>query len=266
MGYVVITYDSYDEQDFIAAREIARELEIAGYFTWYRWRDGCDGPSLVGQCERRIAEAGVVIPIISKSLASGAWLAGDIETARERGKHFIVVLRRFTLEQLRRIRPEWTEVFATCPVVSISATGVRAAVPHLIAALESLGIEPLRSTQLSASLADLVNRYRLPAVVDVFEAIYDYHIARMMPYEASVKLQAIPLDYVGNIVVVAMSDPSRADEVYQEYLSFSDGIEPVLATGESIVEAIERVHKPYDTSVTEPLETDNGDLSHEDTD
>ncbi|MEK6287726.1 MAG: TIR domain-containing protein [Acidobacteriota bacterium] len=263
MGYVVITYD---EQAFTTAHEIARELEIAGYFTWYRWRDGCGGASLVGQCERRIAEAGAVIPIISKSLASGDWLAGDIERARKCGKDFIVVLRSLTREQLRRIRPEWTEAFASCPVVSISSTGVRAAVPRLVAALRSLGIEPRRSIELPPGLADLVNRYRLPAVVDVFEAIYDCYIARMMPYEASVKLKAIPLEYTGNIVVVAMSDPSRAGEVCETYFSDSYGIEPVLATEESIVEAIERVHKPYDTSVIEPLETDNGDLFHEDTD
>lgn len=138
--------------------------------------------------------------------------------------------------------------------------------PRLIAALGSLGIEPLRSFELPPGLADLVNRYRLPAVVDVFEAMYDYHIARMMPYEASVKLKAIPLEYNGNIVVVAMSDPSRADEVFATYFSDSYGIEPVLATEEAIDEAIERVHKAYDTSVTEPLETDNGDLRNEDPD
>lgn len=257
MGYVVITYN---EQAFTAAHEIARELEIAGYFTWYRWRDGCGGASLVGQCERRIAEASAVISVISKSLASGDWLAGDIERARKCGKEFIVVLRSLSPEQLLRIRPEWTEAFASCAVVSISSAGVRAAMPRLIAALGSLGVEPLRSIDLPPGLADLVNRHRLPAVVDVFESLYDYHIARMMPYEASVKLNAIPLDYVGNVVVVAMSDPARADEVYATYFSDSYGIEPVLATKESIVEAIERVHKPYDTSVIEPLETDNGDI------
>jgi hypothetical protein len=242
VGHVVITYE---EQDFGAARELARELEIAGYRTWYRWRDGCVGPSFVGQCERRISEAGAVIAIVSQSLSSPAtssWLASDIETADTHRKKIIFVVREIERDEIIRERPEWTQPVDSGVFVRLASAGVRDMLPLLVNTLKELGVQPYTRQELPAELEERVNRYRLPAVVDVQDAIYDYDVARMMSREAALKYKAIPLDNVGDVVVVAVSDPSVVDEIRDRCFPFSHGIEPVLATEESIVEAIECVH------------------------
>lgn len=243
LGHVVITYE---EQDFSAARELARELEIAGYGTWYRWRDGCVGPSFVGQCELRIKEAGALVAVISPSLDSlvtSSWLASDIESARECRTRVVTVIRGIARDEIIRRRPEWTDVVRSGEVVRLGSDGVRGMIEELIDTLKRLGVQPYTREQFSAELQEKVDRHRLPGVVDVHEAIRDYDVARMMSREEALKYKTIALENVGDAVVVAVSNPLVVDEVRDRCFPFSHGIEPVLASESSIIEAINRVHR-----------------------
>ncbi|HXU09161.1 MAG TPA: TIR domain-containing protein [Blastocatellia bacterium] len=246
MGHVVITYE---EQDFSAARELARELEIAGYGTWYRWRDGCVGPSFVGQCELRIKEAGALVAVISQRLDSpvtSSWLASDIETAGKCGTKVVTVIRGITQDEIIRRRSEWTDVAQSCEVVRLGSDGVRTMLQELTEALKRLGVQPYTREQLSAELQEKVDRYRLPAVVDVHDAIHDYDVARLMSREDAMKYKTIALENIGDVVVVAMSNPLVVDEIRDRCFPFSHGIEPVLASERAIIEAIDRVHRIVD--------------------
>lgn len=242
MGHVVITYE---EQDFSAARELARELEIAGYGTWYRWRDGCVGPSFIGQCELRIREAGALVAVISQSLdapVTSSWLASDIETAGECGTKVVTVMRGIARHEIIRRRPEWTDVVRSDDIVRLGSESVRAMIEDLMDALTRLGVQPYTREQFSAELQEKVDRYRLPAVVDVHDAIHDYEVARLMSREDAMKYKTIALENIGDVVVVAVSDPLVVDEIRDRCFPFSHGIEPVLASESAIIEAIERIH------------------------
>jgi hypothetical protein len=173
MGQAVITYEG---RDFADAREIARELEIAGYVTWYRWRDGCVGPSFVGQCERRISEAGALIAVVSDSLDSpmtSSWLASDVETAHKRGKTIIFIEKEIAVAEIIQRRPEWSEACAAGVFIRVGSDGLRAMLPRLTESLREAGVTAYRREPLPPELAVKVGRYRIPAVIDVYQAIRD---------------------------------------------------------------------------------------------
>ena len=65
----------------------------------------------------------------------------------------------------------------------------------------------------------------------------------MMSREEALKYKTIALENVGDVVVVAVSDPLVVDEIQDRCFPFSHGIEPVLASESSIIEAINRVHR-----------------------
>ena len=239
MGSVVITYE---ERDFLLARELARELEIAGFAVWYRWRDGCVGPSFVGQCERRIAEADAILALVSQPLDPGSWLESDLDTARKHGKRIVLVTSEIAHDAVMLGRLELNDTPETTGLVRLRPAGVRDTLPQLIEVLSGSGVAPYLREELPAELTEKVKRYRLPAVRDVFASIVDGDAPRMMPREAATEYNALPLDNIGDVVVIAVRDPAVVDEIQNRYFPLSHGMEPVLATQESILKAIARVH------------------------
>src|SRR5215469_4499219 len=63
-----------------------------------------------------------------------------------------------------------------------------------------------------ADAMQLARRYRLP-YVDLATAEIDYHLIHELPVELMVRYNFVPLSQVGNVLCVAMSDPTNLDAI-----------------------------------------------------
>jgi hypothetical protein len=237
MSAVFITYAPDGEE---LARTLARGLEIHGYHTWYRGRDGCLGPSLVGQNEARLGECAAVLAIITPGTSPTRivpWFEGDLRQGRKLGKPLVPVLHQVKPDQLQRRLGELAQVLEGAIPIVLPPGDPWEAIPQIAGRLAEFGVPRTRRTHWPPPIAALVRQHRLPAV-DLREAnAADPSCACHLDRESAETYTAIPIECTG-AVIVALGDPAQAPEVAAAGNFGLHGMEPVIADPAAIRELI----------------------------
>lgn len=233
MSFVFITYVPGDTA---LARTLARGLEIHGFHTWYRWRDGCHGPSLVGQNERCLAECAAVLAVATPaawSQRATRWFQSDIQESRRTAKPLLPILTRLTAVELRRQADETARLLAAADPLTLLPDDPWEAIPTIAARLAAVGVPRRRRTEWPPEITALIQRYRLPAVDLGMANAADPYCAFHLDRESAEKYVALPLECNG-ATIVALGDPARAPEVEAAGKFGMFEMEPVIADPEAI--------------------------------
>jgi hypothetical protein len=144
MSHVFI---SHVAEDAATARDLAGALEEVGYTTWFYERDSPPRPPYVTQILQAIAQATIVIVLVS-SAALGSWQVDrDIFHAFTTQKAMVPVLIGITHEELRHRHREWVLMFGPATWLSLPPDGVSAFIPRLVQGLKRMGAEPTAPSQ-----------------------------------------------------------------------------------------------------------------------
>lgn len=228
MSFVFITYVPADES---LARTLARGLEIQGFHTWYRWRDGCHGPSLAGQNERRLAESAVVLAVATPAVwgkRATHWFHGDIQAIRGTGRPLLPILDRLTAGGLSRQADETARTLAAADPLELPPDDPWDEIPRIAGRLTALGAPRSRCTQWPPEITALIQRYRLPAVDLRSPNAADPDCACRLDRASAEQYTALPIECTG-AAVVALGDPARAPEVATAGHFGIFEMEPVIA-------------------------------------
>lgn len=228
MSLVFITYVPADES---LARILARGLEIQGFHTWYRWRDGCHGPSLVGQNERRLAESAAVLAVVTPAVWgkwTTHWFHGDIQAMRGTGKPLLPVLDRLTAGGLSRQADETARTLAAADPLELPPDDPWDEIPRIADRLTACGAPRTRRTRWPPEIAAMIRRFRLPAVDLQQPNAVDPYCACHLDRASAEKYTALPIECTG-AAVVALGDPVRAPEVAAAGHFGMFEMEPVIA-------------------------------------
>jgi hypothetical protein len=133
---------SHVEEDEGIALEIARELEAAGYRTWYYERDADPGPSYLIQVHRAIERCRAIVIVISPAAVRSNQMTVEVVRGHEAGKPFLPVRSGITHSEFQRSQQEWRMALGASASLAVPSEGVVAVVPRLIRGLQGLGIEP----------------------------------------------------------------------------------------------------------------------------
>jgi hypothetical protein len=110
-------------------------------------RDSLPGPPYVTQILQAIAQATVVIILVS-SATLGSWQVDrEIFHAFKTEKAMIPVLIGITHEELRNRHREWVLMFGAATSLSLPPDGVSAFIPRLVQGLKRMGAEPTAPSQ-----------------------------------------------------------------------------------------------------------------------
>jgi hypothetical protein len=132
---------SHVKEDGKIAEAIAKDLEKAGYASWYYERDSLPGQSYILTTSTAIEQSKAVILILSRESLRSNQVHTEVITAHEAGIHFVPVLSGIIHEEFQQSRPEWRRIIGSSTSVSIPREGVSAIMPRLIAGLTSLGVQ-----------------------------------------------------------------------------------------------------------------------------
>lgn len=228
MSFVFITYVPADEP---LARTLARGLDIQGFHTWYRWRDGCHGPSLAGQNERRLAECAAVLAVVTPAVwgkRATHWFHGDIQAIRGTGKPLLPVLDRLTAGELSRQADETARTLAAADPLVLPPDDPWPAVPAIADRLTACGAPRGRRTQWPPEITALIRKYRLPAVDLRLPNAADPDCVCHLDRASAEQFTALPIECTG-ATIVALGDPVRAPEVAAAGGFGMFEMEPVIA-------------------------------------
>jgi len=133
---------SHVEEDAEVALEIAAGLEEAGYTTWYYERDSIPGPAYLIQVGEAIEQCQAVVVVISPDSLGSNQVTVEVVRGHESSKHFIPVLRDITHAEFQTRQPQWRTAMGAATSVAVPREGISPILPHLIAGLKALGIQP----------------------------------------------------------------------------------------------------------------------------
>ncbi|HDH97164.1 MAG TPA: type IV-A pilus assembly ATPase PilB [Proteobacteria bacterium] len=123
--------------------------------------------------------------------------------------------------------------------------------------LSKLGyIEESELTQL------LAQQYGVPAV-NLLEFELDPEIVQLIPREMAERYKVIPIQKTENSLIVAMADPSNIMAIDDLRFRTGTNIEPVVATEEAILAAIEKYYGGEETTASAEMEEILGELEEE---
>lgn len=237
MSFVFITYVPADTA---LARTLARGLEIYGFSTWYRWRDGCHGPSLVGQNERCLAECAAVVAVVSPAAlrpVAMAWFGSDLERSQNRGKPLLPVLNEVSAAGLRHRTGEAARMCISVESLALPPGDPWEEIPRIATRLAVLGVPRRLRTDWPPEIAALIQRFRLPAVDLRQPNAVDPDCAGHLDREWAETYTALPIACTG-ATIVALGDPARAPEVAAAGNFGMFEMEPVIADPAAIRELI----------------------------
>jgi hypothetical protein len=132
---------SHVVEDAKIASEIAKDLEKAGYKTWYYERDSVGGLSYLLQTMRAIERSQAVILLISPNSLSSNQVTKEVVRTHEAGKPFIPLLHGISHVEFQQRQPEWREAIGSATSISIPKKGVSVILPRIIDGLASLGVK-----------------------------------------------------------------------------------------------------------------------------
>ncbi|HVN80719.1 MAG TPA: toll/interleukin-1 receptor domain-containing protein [Terriglobia bacterium] len=133
---------SHVEEDKDSALEIASQLELSGYTTWYYERDSEPGPSYLLQIDRAIEQSLVIVVLISADALVSVQVTKEVIRAHEKGLPFIPILKGITHAEFQQRKPEWRMAMGGSTSILMPPTGCQPVVPHLLAGLKQLGVVP----------------------------------------------------------------------------------------------------------------------------
>ena len=104
----------------------------------------------------------------------------------------------------------------------------------------------------------LSSQYGVPAINNLSYLEIDPAVVKLIPYETAKWLQILPLSRVGASLTIAMVDPTNVFAMDEVKFMTGFNIEPVVASGSSIIEGID---KAYDTSKDGTRKVERVDLA-----
>ena len=143
---------SYVEEDSDLAKEIADNLEAAGYSTWYYERDTVPGVSYLSQITQAINQSQGVILVISPDSVSSDQVAKEVVSSFERGKPLIPILHNMTHLDFQQYQPDWVHAIAGTASISLGTGGISAALTRITVGLKALGIQTEETQQTSVAI------------------------------------------------------------------------------------------------------------------
>ena len=93
---------SHVDEDRKIAEAIARDLEKAGYATWYYERDSLPGQSYILTTSKAIEHSKAMILILSQKALDSNQVHTEVITAHEAGVHFVPVLNGIIHEEFQQ--------------------------------------------------------------------------------------------------------------------------------------------------------------------
>ena len=142
---------SYAKEDTEVARQIVNGLEEAGYSTWYYERDTVPGDLYLSQIDEAIDRCAALVLVISPHFRESTQVVPEVVHAFETRKPLFPVLYDVAHDELPRFQPEIREPLRTATSISISADGVPAIIPRIVAGLARVGLLPMAATITSGS-------------------------------------------------------------------------------------------------------------------
>lgn len=128
--------------DWAAALNLARELEAAGYTTWYSERDSLPGGSYSAQGSEEIKHARAVVLLISRRSIDSNEVSAEIFEAYEQEKPFLPILVDLAQGEFQELNPNWRTCLQATATIELPAAGVSAIIDRVISGLNALGITP----------------------------------------------------------------------------------------------------------------------------
>ncbi|MBZ0274222.1 type IV-A pilus assembly ATPase PilB [bacterium] len=106
-----------------------------------------------------------------------------------------------------------------------------------------------------SELADILSRqYGVPSI-NLSEFAIDADVIRLVPREIADKYKLIPISRADNSLIVAMVDPSNILAIDDIKFLTGYSVEAVVATEDSIMQAIEKYYDTHDTDLEGALES-----------
>jgi TIR domain-containing protein len=133
---------SHVEEDEGIALDIARELEAAGYRTWYYERDADPGLSYLVQIHHAIERCSAIVIVITPAAVRSHQMTVEVVRGHESGKAFLPVRSGISHAEFQQNQQEWGMALGAAASLTIPPEGAVAVVPRLIRGLQGLGIEP----------------------------------------------------------------------------------------------------------------------------
>jgi len=133
---------SHVERDLAIMEQIARELEAAGYKTWYFERDVLAGTSYLIQITNALESCDAIVLIASPNACRSDQVTKEVVGAFERGKPFFPVLINMTPPELKESQPEWRHALGGTAMIMVKPEDLSTAAERIINGLKIKGISP----------------------------------------------------------------------------------------------------------------------------
>lgn len=128
--------------DWAAALDLARELEAAGYTTWYSERDSLPGGSYSAQGSEGIKHARAVVLLISRRSIDSNEVGAEVFDAYEQEKPFLPILVDLAQGEFQELDPNWRTCLQATATIELPPAGASAIIDRVISGLNALGITP----------------------------------------------------------------------------------------------------------------------------
>ena len=129
-------------EDSAAAVDIARELEAAGYTTWYSERDSLPGGSYPVPDSEEIKQARAVVLLISRRSIDSKDVSIEVFEAYQHEKPFLPILVHLKQREFQELNPPWRTCLQATATIELPSAGVSAIMGRLLSGLNALGITP----------------------------------------------------------------------------------------------------------------------------
>ncbi|MBI3967228.1 MAG: AAA family ATPase [Chloroflexi bacterium] len=133
---------SYVEEDADVVEPLAHGLIEAGYSCWYYQRSSLPGASYLQQISDALAQAKVVLLVLSAETLESHQVDKEISFAHDCGKPFLPVTHALAWGEFQQRRPTWRLAVGTNVAIPIPDEGVAAILPRVVDGLRGLRIEP----------------------------------------------------------------------------------------------------------------------------
>ncbi|MBI3964514.1 MAG: AAA family ATPase [Chloroflexi bacterium] len=142
---------SYVEEDADVVEPLALGLSEAGYSCWYYQRSSLPGASYLAQISEALAQAKVVLLMLSHQTLESHQVDKEISFTHDSGKPFLPVTRNLAWGEFQQRRPTWRLAMGTSVAILIPSEGVGAIVGRVVEGLRGLRVTPTGSRLVAAA-------------------------------------------------------------------------------------------------------------------
>ncbi|MBI3966998.1 MAG: AAA family ATPase [Chloroflexi bacterium] len=134
---------SYVEEDADVALALAGGLTQAGYSCWYYQRSSLPGPSYLLQITEAIAQAQVVLLVLSPRTLESHQVDKEIHYAHECAKPFLPITRNLAWGEFQQRRPTWRMAIGTATAIAVPPEGASAILADIVRGLQAFRLSPV---------------------------------------------------------------------------------------------------------------------------